>query len=124
MAAGAGRAAGVDDSVVFVERGGEMNAQNAWKVAYRTWLEEDYYEWRCDMRDIRREAALERKLEAAQRATAAAVLAEREACAMAADRWDVPCDPRTEAEAVAHYIAAAIRARNEPTKNESKGKGA
>jgi hypothetical protein len=119
MAAGVGRAAGVDAGTIFVERGGEMNqAQELWKEAYRAWLEEDYYEWRCDMRDIRREAALERQLAAAQRATAAAVLAEREACAIAADRWDVPCAPRTEAEAVAHYIAAAIRARNEPPKND------
>lgn len=52
-----------------------MNAQKRWKIAYHCWKEakpkfSNYYEtnrWASEMTFIRREAALERKLAAAQR---------------------------------------------------------
>lgn len=60
---------------------------------------------------IERVLQLESAIEAVPEKIAEAVRAENEACAKIAIGYDVPCDPRTDAEQTAHNIAAAIRAR-------------
>jgi hypothetical protein len=166
VAAGAGRAAGVDDSVVFVERGGEMSAQEKWKNTYRHWIDGWYLpeydaEIRSELRHYRREAALERQLAAAQREIKRHIMRingviryindgeenwkhvenieteEPVECEHCRDEW--PCqydiimrallglddDDIVQCGVPSDRIeidTAAIRARNEPPKNDNKAK--
>jgi hypothetical protein len=119
-----------------------MNAQGWWKVYYRKAVKakregaESYkYELMCMATQYRREAALERKLEAAQREIERTVLAEREACAkicdeeplhnpLISDEWTKHSNDRDEQVAFTHAdrIAAAIRARA-AEQRETKGEG-
>jgi hypothetical protein len=92
-----------------------MNAQEKWRMAYRKWkisihTFSAFYaadEANDAMQRYRREAALERKLAAAQREIERAVQAEREACAMVAEHTPLKFYDTSTSRA----IAAAIRAR-------------